>query len=103
MRYTAWLALEGEGLHGCALHDISATGARIDVETSENLPDRFILLLSGNGSARRQCRVVWRQPGQIGVSFEQRLAPSDRAGLVPMSEAAPLAPGDNDLAVAETD
>jgi hypothetical protein len=83
MRYSAWLALEGDVLHGCAISDISETGARIDVEDSDTLPDTFVLLLSGNGAARRKCRVVWRQPRQIGVTFGPRLAPDERAGLVP--------------------
>lgn len=79
MRYTAWLALEGNELHGCALHDISHTGARIDVENSDIVPDRFVLLLSSNGKARRTCQVIWRQPHQIGVHFGPRLVEVDKA------------------------
>jgi hypothetical protein len=87
MRYSAWLAFKGDKLHGCALHDISETGARIDVEDGKAVPDRFVLLLSANGSARRKCRVVWRQTNQIGVSFEPGLAPIDRTALVPAADA----------------
>ena len=83
MRYSAWLALDGDQLHGCALHDISDTGARIDVEDAEAVPDRFVLVLSGNGSPRRQCRVVWRQPNQIGVTFEPPPGGDERASLAP--------------------
>ena len=32
MRYTAWIALEGDELHGCVLSDISDTGARLDID-----------------------------------------------------------------------
>lgn len=88
MRYTAWLALDSDTLHGCALSDISDTGARIDVDNAETVPDTFMLLLSGNGAARRKCRVVWRTERQIGVTFGPRLAPIDRAGLVPQIEPA---------------
>lgn len=88
MRYTAWLVLDDDALQGCALSDISETGARIDVEDSDTVPDGFLLRLSGNGAARRKCRVVWRKPQQIGVKFEARLAASDRAGLVPHTEQA---------------
>ncbi|HZL31727.1 MAG TPA: PilZ domain-containing protein [Pseudolabrys sp.] len=87
MRYTAWLTLDGDELHGCALSDISDTGARIDVEDSDRLPDHFMLLLSGNGVARRKCRIVWRQPRQIGVTFERRLPVELRANLVPAMDA----------------
>ena len=87
MRYTAWLALAPDQSHGCILSDISDTGARIDVEDSTTVPDNFMLLLSGNGSAKRKCRVVWRKPRQIGVKFERRLADGERAMLVPKFDA----------------
>jgi hypothetical protein len=83
IRYTAWLVLAADNLQVCALSDISETGARIDVEDTNSLPDHFLLWLAANGSARRTCRVVWRKPKQIGVKFEQRLADADRATLVP--------------------
>jgi hypothetical protein len=84
MTYSAHLIIEGNAPRGCVLSDISDTGARIDVETVDELPDRFTLLLSGNGSPRRNCRVVWRQPTQIGVDFGRRLPPDERIGLVPL-------------------
>ncbi len=87
MRYSAWLGLEGGELQGCAISDISETGARIDVEDADAVPDRVELLLSGNGAARRKCQVVWRQPKQIGVRFAPRLADADKAGLVPTIDA----------------
>lgn len=87
MRYNAVLVLDDETVQACTLSDISDTGARIDVETAEQLPDRFTLLLSGNGAPQRMCRVVWRQPTQIGVNFEMRLPPQERVGLVPHMDA----------------
>lgn len=94
IRYSAWMTLENEKLHGCVLSDVSDTGARLDIEDSTAVPDRFMLLLSGTGSARRNCRVIWRQPGQIGVAFERRL--SDHAATAPGVKAgateAPLVP-----------
>lgn len=86
MRYTAVLVLDGETQRGCVLSDISDTGARIDVATADELPDRFTLLLSGNGSPRRHCRVVWRQPTQVGVDFGRQLPPDERVGLVPLAD-----------------
>jgi hypothetical protein len=87
VRYTAWLALEPGQLRGCALSDMSDTGARIDVEDSKTIPDNFLLLLSGNGKAKRKCRVVWRKPRQVGVTFERQLADGERATLVPKLDA----------------
>ena len=74
LRYSAWIALDGGKLQGCALSDISDLGARLEVEDEKALPDRFRLMLSGRGSARRQCRVIWRKPTQIGVAFEKPLS-----------------------------
>ena len=86
MRYNAVLIIEGEAQRGCVLSDISDNGARIDVETVDELPDRFTLLLSGNGSPTRNCRVVWRQPTQVGVDFGRRLPADERASLVPLMD-----------------
>ena len=87
MRYTAWMVLDGEQLHGCMLSDISDTGARLNVEKSAKLPDRFVLVLSGRGSARRNCRVVWRKPQQVGVAFERHFAKADTTTLLPKPDA----------------
>jgi hypothetical protein len=87
IRYTAWVALEPDQLHGCVLSDVSDTGARLDLEDSKTVPDSFMLLLAGNGSARRKCRVVWRKPRQVGVKFERRLADGARATLAPQIDA----------------
>lgn len=73
VHYGAWLALDSDTLHDCSLSDISDTGARLDIKKSDTVPDRFVLLLSGNGAAQRKCRVIWRTDRQVGVKFEQRL------------------------------
>jgi hypothetical protein len=90
LRYSAWMALDNEKLHGCVLSDISDTGARLDVEDSAALPDHFRLLLSGSGSARRDCRVIWRGPAQIGVAFEKRASDTAAATLAPKPAADPV-------------
>jgi hypothetical protein len=79
VRYAAWVALAPGDLHDCALSDISNTGARIDVRDADKLPNAFELWLASNGSARRDCRVVWRKPTQIGVRFEGR-QPANETG-----------------------
>lgn len=88
IRYTAWAIIDGETLHGCVLSDVSDFGARLDVENADNLPDQFVLLLSGRrGSPRRNCRVIWRKPNQVGVEFEKRLSATDTVTLVPKPNA----------------
>jgi hypothetical protein len=53
----------------CAISDISETGARLVLATECELPERFILLLTRSGQARRQCRLVWRDGLAAGVAF----------------------------------
>ncbi len=53
----------------CSISDVSETGARIVLEQDEDLPDRFVLLLTASGDARRICRVVWRTGSTLGVEF----------------------------------
>ena len=56
----------------CMITDISKTGARLFADCVE-VPDQFHLLVSDGApagkSARRECRVVWRLGGEIGVTF----------------------------------
>jgi hypothetical protein len=84
MRYTAWIVLAPDQLHGCVMADVSDTGGRIDVEESDKIPDEFVLCLARNGSARRKCRVVWRMPRQIGVAFDRPIFDPEQAALVPV-------------------
>ena len=86
-RYSAWMAVDNDKLHGCVLADISDSGARLDVEDSKAVPDHFMLLLSGTGAARRTCRVIWRAPAQVGVAFEQRLSDTAAVTLAPKVDA----------------
>lgn len=89
MRYSAWARLADKSLHGCVLFDISDTGARIEVENAAVLPETFVLLLAGrNSKARRYCRIVWREPHQVGVQFEKPKAVAAEAARTPAATAA---------------
>jgi hypothetical protein len=52
----------------CMITDISKQGARLFAE-GVDVPDRFNLVISGEKGSRRQCEVVWRLGGEIGVTF----------------------------------
>jgi hypothetical protein len=71
LRHTACAMIAPNELHGCVLSDVSDFGARIDIDDSSKLPDRFVLLLSMRGRVQRACQVVWRKPNQLGVKFER--------------------------------
>jgi hypothetical protein len=53
----------------CTISDISHSGARLLLENDDALPDRFLLLLTRTGDARRRCRVIWRTGVSVGVEF----------------------------------
>jgi PilZ domain len=68
--YNASVLLDGTSPpRPCAIADISDTGARIMLEAECELPERFILLLTRSGEARRHCRLVWRDGLAAGVAF----------------------------------
>jgi hypothetical protein len=52
----------------CMISDISESGARLFADGVE-VPDKFNLLISGERGDQRECRVVWRLGGEIGVTF----------------------------------
>ena len=52
----------------CLVTDISKLGARLFVEGID-MPEQFELFIEGLEGTRRQCTVMWRLGGEIGVSF----------------------------------
>jgi hypothetical protein len=72
-RYTinpaAKVLVESRGFsRDCLIVDISDGGARLFVET-DDFPDDFQLLISGERVIREECHVAWRVGGEIGVTF----------------------------------
>lgn len=68
--YNATIVIEGgERPYSCAIVDISDTGGRLQLEDDCELPERFHLLLTKDGKARRRCKIVWRNGLLIGVQF----------------------------------
>jgi hypothetical protein len=70
LRYRAMIpGSKGQAPRACLIADISETGAKVMFDREIELPDRFILMLTSNGNARRVCRVVWRTGLTAGVEF----------------------------------
>jgi len=65
----------------CTITDISEGGARLFVPDIE-LPQHFVLAISGDKPAREECRVAWRLGGEIGVQFVTRSMEQSRAAAV---------------------
>ena len=84
LRYAAWIGTgENMPLRGCIVSDISDSGAKLDVEGAEDLPDKFQLLLSGRGGIYRQCCAVWRTNNQVGVQFDRSAGHPKRSKVLP--------------------
>src|SRR3954464_523201 len=63
----------GAAIAECALGNLSETGAKLIVKSTDELPDQFILRLSKDGRVARKCRLAWRSNDEAGVEFVARL------------------------------
>ena len=59
----AYVTAGAQDRQNCIIHDVSLKGARLTVGPKADLPDEFTLVFT------RNCRVVRRSDGQIGVEF----------------------------------
>jgi len=55
----------------CRIADVSESGVQVILQTEDELPPRFTLLLAATGGASRRCRLVWRRGSVVGAVFEQ--------------------------------
>ena len=63
------LAFSGGGGIDCMVRNVSAQGARLDVESPAGLPRSFTLVIETDRFMRR-CRPVWFNDRKLGVVFE---------------------------------
>jgi PilZ domain len=59
---------EGAILGKCLMLDVSATGAKLQLQRPD-MPTEFILILSVDGGLRRHCVVEWTNGKMAGVRF----------------------------------
>ncbi len=55
--------------------DFSDAGAKIKLDLSVDLPERFLIVLSEGGEVQRRCHLIWRTAGEVGVRFVQPDSP----------------------------
>jgi hypothetical protein len=53
----------------CTVVDISEGGARIEVDSPDDLPKEFFLILIDDAACVRRCNIAWREDRQIGVRY----------------------------------
>jgi hypothetical protein len=50
----------------CAVRNLSAAGACLQVSTTYGIPVNFDVIIEG---VRRPCRAIWRTDNRLGVAF----------------------------------
>ncbi len=58
----------------CTLRDVSATGAKVIVDVSANLPNNFRLVVVADNSIR-DAHIAWKRPDMMGVNFTSEAKP----------------------------
>jgi CheY-like chemotaxis protein len=77
LQCAAWILLDKHASPiKCTIADVSAIGTRVVLQSEQDLPNHFILLVAENGGARRNCRLVWRNGLNVGIEFIGALAES---------------------------
>lgn len=70
----AWILLENQMPPiKCAMVNLSVLGTFVVLQSEETLPNHFALLLTENGSAWFNCRLVWRTGLKVGIEFTSGL------------------------------
>jgi len=64
----------------CRVLDMSATGARLNMDDAQSLPQRIGLFLDRKGT-NVECLVVWRHSSQAGVRFCSCILPGRKLEL----------------------
>ena len=62
------IACDGSSVD-CTVRNLSATGARVDVESPLALPASFLLVIEADQFLRR-ARKVWCRESQLGIAFD---------------------------------
>jgi hypothetical protein len=65
------MAVDGTWRRSCFLRDVSATGARLEVDGSTDVLQsrEFFMILSSRGLAFRRCELIWINGSTVGVQF----------------------------------
>ncbi len=58
----------GQSVIDCVVRNLSDAGACVQVESTRDVPDRFLLTVHGSPE-QRPCKLAWQSDNRIGVSF----------------------------------
>ena len=60
---------DGKNQIACVIRDVSEGGVGLSVESTQGIPDQFILTVKGEDEGR-PCTVRWRETNRLGASFD---------------------------------
>jgi hypothetical protein len=70
VRQSGWITLDGGfAARPCEVLDLSASGAKLTVAGGISLGPKLRLAFSRDARTGRNCEVVWRRGGTLGVKF----------------------------------
>jgi hypothetical protein len=70
LRQPGWIIFEGGfAARQCVVEDMSSTGAKVTIDDPNMLPAKLRLGFARDGRTGRNCEVVWRRGGSVGVKF----------------------------------
>jgi hypothetical protein len=70
VRQSGWITLDGGfAMRPCTVLDLSATGARIEIDDPRTAAAAFRLAFSRDARSGHQCQVIWRRGKTLGVKF----------------------------------
>ena len=67
--YPAWIEGRLGRLVECTVANASSSGAQLTVGAEVELPRRFVLNLTQDGSLSRGCHVMWRKGTKVGIQY----------------------------------
>jgi len=69
----------------CTIRDVSATGARLQLNSSAWVPEQFAVIFTSG--LRKDCRLAWRKERLIGSAFAEGYAsPDEQAAMMTVDE-----------------
>ena len=74
--HPCWIRSEGVShLTECRLTNISRSGATVLLDDNISISENFVVYFVQSGAIGRNCRIVWRKKGAIGLQFMSWIAP----------------------------
>jgi hypothetical protein len=70
LQQRGWIFFDGGfAARPCMVQDMSTTGAKIAIDDPNALPAKLTLAFARDARTGRNCEVVWRRGGTVGVKF----------------------------------